>query len=214
ELVDPGRALAPGQIYNSNQPLINGLLAALGCQVVAVRHVADTPEATRQALEAAAAEADVIVSTGGVSVGEADYVKDAVEALGRLDLWKIAVKPGKPLAFGRVGDAVFVGLPGNPVSALVTFSLFGAPVIRKMQGRSDTMPEAVRVPAGFAAPAPKREEYLRVRLQHGRLERYPHQGSGVLSSAVWADGLARLAVGQAVAEGDPVDYLGFERLLY
>jgi len=214
ELVDPGRALAPGQIYNSNQPLINGLLAALSCQVVAVRHVADTPEATRQALEAAAAEADVIVSTGGVSVGEADYVKDAVEALGRLDLWKIAVKPGKPLAFGRVGDAVFVGLPGNPVSALVTFSLFGAPVIRKMQGRSDTMPEAVRVPAGFAAPAPKREEYLRVRLQQGRLERYPHQGSGVLSSAVWADGLARFAVGQAVAEGDPVDYLGFERLLY
>lgn len=213
ELVDPGHSLAPGQIYNSNQPLLSGLLASLGCEIVAVRHVADTPEATRQALETAADEADLIVSTGGVSVGEADYVKAAVEQLGRLDLWKIAVKPGKPLAFGQVGNAVFVGLPGNPVSAFVTFCLFGAPVIRRMQGRADLMPEAIRVPANFAAPAPKREEYLRVRLDQGRLERYPHQGSGVLSSVTWADGLARIPTETAVATGDRIDYFPFEGLM-
>lgn len=213
ELIDPGQPLGPGQIYNSNQPLLAGLLDALGCDIVAVGHVADTPAATRRALERAADEADLIVSTGGVSVGEADYVKAAVERLGRLDLWKIAVKPGKPLAFGQVGDAVFVGLPGNPVSAFVTFCLFAAPVIRRMQGRGDLMPEAIRVPAAFAAAAPGREEYLRVRLCQGRLERYPHQGSGVLSSVAWADGLARLPVGQAVAAGDRVEYFPFEGLM-
>jgi len=212
ELAAPGTSLAPGQIYNSNQALVQGLLASLGCEVVAARHVADTPEATRSALETAAREADLILSTGGVSVGDADYVKSAVEQLGRLDLWKIAVKPGKPLAFGRVGATVFVGLPGNPVSAFVTFCLFAAPVIRRMQGRRDLMPQAVRIPAGFSTGQARREEYLRVRADQGQLLRYPHQGSGVLSSAVWASGLARIPVGLAVREGDLVEYFGFEAL--
>lgn len=213
ELVAPGKLLARGQIYNSNKALVRALLASLGCEVAASRHVPDTPEATRSALEAAAEEADLIVSTGGVSVGEADYVKSAVEQLGRLDLWKIAVKPGKPLAFGRVGEAVFVGLPGNPVSAFVTFCLFAAPVIRKMQGRVNLIPQPVPIPAAFSVDQTTREEYLRVRASQGRLERYPHQGSGVLSSAVWASGLARIPAGVSVEKGDFVEYFSFEALL-
>jgi len=213
ELVAPGTALAPGQIYNSNDAVLRGLLQSMGCDIVVCEHVADTPQATRRALMQAAGQADLVLTTGGVSVGEADYVKAAVEELGRLDLWKIAVKPGKPLAFGRVSDTVLVGLPGNPVSAFVTFCLFAAPVIRKMQGRHDPFPAALEAPAGFSQPAAKREEYVRVRLEQGHLQRYPHQGSGVLSSVVWADGLARIPADTAVAVGDPVGYFGFEALL-
>lgn len=213
ELVPPGQALKPGQIYNSNRAFLHGLLTSLGCEIVADRHVADTPDETRTALTRAAAQADLIVSTGGVSVGEADYVKAAVERLGRLDLWKIAVKPGKPLAFGRVVDAVFVGLPGNPVSAFVTFCLFAAPVIRKLQGRTTFMPHAVRLPAAFRKPQVRREEYLRVRADQGELLIHPQQGSGVLSSVIWASGLARLPIGLSVNPGDGVEYFSFEALL-
>jgi len=213
ELVAPGRALEPGQIYNSNNPMLRALLDALGCELSLFRHVPDTADATRRALAAAAESADLIVSSGGVSVGDADYVKAAVEQLGRLDLWKIAIKPGKPLAFGRVSETVFIGLPGNPVSAFVTFCLFAAPVIRKLQGRLDHFPTPVRLPAGFSVPAGTREDYLRARPQNGRLQRYPHQGSGVLSSVVWAGGLARVPADTAVAEGNLVEYIGFDELL-
>lgn len=214
ELVEPGQPLGPAQIYNSNEPMLTGLLREAGCEVLPARHVADTPEATRDALTSAAKEADIIVSSGGVSVGDEDHVKAAVQALGALDLWKVAVKPGKPLAFGRVADTLFLGLPGNPVSLFVTFLLFGAPLLRRMQGRSGVLPAPVWLPAYFERPKPgKREEYLRVRVENGRLTAFPHQGSGVLSSASWADGLARVPADETVAVDDPVAYYAFSELM-
>lgn len=214
ELVAPGQALQPGQIFESNGTLLVALLERLGVDVLPLQRVADTPEATRSALEGVAQQADLILSSGGVSVGEEDHVRGAVAALGALDLWKIAVKPGKPVAFGRVAEAPFVGLPGNPVSVFVTYLLFAAPVIRHMQGRHTLFPEAVPQPAGFRRDRPvQREEYLRVRVAQGRLEAYPQQGSGVLSSVAWADGLARVASGATVAEGEPVDYFSFDSLM-
>jgi molybdopterin molybdotransferase len=215
ELVRPGQPLKPGQIYNSNESVLRGLLERLGCEVLDPVQVADTPAATRAALAQAAESADLVISSGGVSVGEADHVRDAVAELGRLDLWKIAIKPGKPLAFGRVGSTPFLGLPGNPVSVFVTFVLLGAPMIRQMQGRAVLMPEPMLLPAGFARErADKREEYLRVRWHQGRLERYPHQGSGVLSSVAWADGLARIPIGATFQPGESVEYHSFNNLLW
>ena len=213
ELVEPGQPLSPGQIYNSNDTVLVGLLTALGCELLPTVQVPDTPEATCQALERARDQADLVLTSGGVSVGEADYVKPTVEAMGRLDLWKINIKPGKPVAFGDLGGVPFLGLPGNPVSVFVTYCLFAAPVIRRLQGRGDVFPNPVELPADFEVPAGKREEYLRVRLQQGRLERYPHQGSGVMSSVAWADGLARVPVDTAVAKSDLVEYFGFENLM-
>ncbi len=215
ELVQPGQALSAGQIYNSNEFVLSGMLERLGCELIEPIQVADTVEATRAALEKAAATADLIISSGGVSVGDADHVRDVVAELGRLDLWKIAVKPGKPLAFGRVGETPFIGLPGNPVAVFVTFVLFAAPLIRRMQGRRDLLPKPWMLPAGFGRErADKREEYVRVRWREGRLERYPHQGSGVLSSVAWADGLARIPIGQTFEPGEPVEYLSFNNLLW
>lgn len=214
ELVAPGEPLPPGHIYNSNQSLLTGMLLELGCEVLPARPVADGADATRTALAALAEEADLVISSGGVSVGEEDHVRGAVEALGELGLWRVAIKPGKPLAFGRIGDTPFLGLPGNPVSAFVTFLLFGAPLLRRLQGRDVCFPAPERRPAGFARPRPgTREEYLRVRPEDGRLIAYPHQGSGVLSSAVWAEGLARAPVDTVIGEGDAVDYFSFTTLL-
>ncbi len=214
ELVEPGRKLRPGQIYNSNATVLKALLEKLGCRVISADQVADTREATRKALTDTAAEADLVISSGGVSVGEADFIKQAVEELGRLDLWKISVKPGKPLAFGQVDNTPFIGLPGNPVAVFVTFCLFAAPVIRNMQGRANPFPQPLKGPAGFVRDqSSKREEYLRVRAEDGWLRTYPHQGSGVLSSVAWADGLARIPIGKRVAEGDLLEYFSFESLL-
>jgi molybdopterin molybdotransferase len=214
ELAPPGQPLPPGNIYNSNGPLAAALLRRLGCEPLPPLQVADSFEATRAALERAAADADLVLTSGGVSVGDEDHVKAAVAELGELALWKVAMKPGKPLAFGRVGATPFIGLPGNPVSLFATFLLFAAPAIRHMQGRDEPMPTPIPVPAGFERDRPgKREEYLRVRLENGCLRPYPHQGSGVLSSAAWADGLARLPAGVTVAEGDTLDYFAFDRLL-
>lgn len=212
ELVEPGRPLAPGQIYNSNDTVLDGLLAGLGCMLLPTLHVPDTEAATRAALAQARVEADLVISSGGVSVGEADFVKPVVQTMGRLYLWKIALKPGKPVAFGDLGGVPFIGLPGNPVSVFVTFCLFAAPLIRRLQGRTDLFPSALSVPAGFEHSADNREEYPRVRIADGRLERYPHQGSGVLSSVAWADGLARIPANTEIAPGDPIDYLSFEEL--
>lgn len=215
ELVPPGGSLGPGQIYDSNGPLLQALLEHIGCQVIQPGRVADTREATVQALARAAADADLILTSGGVSVGEEDHVKAAIEEIGSLDLWKIAVKPGKPLAFGRVDDTALVGLPGNPVSLLVTFLLFAAPVIRRKQGREPEFPQAVTVPSGFERPqAGKREEYLRVRIRDGRLEAFPRQGSGVLSSAVWGDGLARVPADTTVSPGDMLEFFSFGDLTF
>lgn len=207
ELVRPGRPLGPGQIYSSNGSLLFALLTELGCAPLSPVEVADSPAATREALAAAAEAADLVLTSGGVSVGEEDHVKAAVEALGTLDLWKVAIKPGKPLAFGRVGKAAFIGLPGNPVALFVTFALFAAPAIRRLQGRSEVLPDSLPVAAGFERERPgARDEYLRVRIKQGRLAPYARQGAGVLSSVAWADGLARVPAGHVVAKGDPLEF--------
>ncbi|QOC24306.1 molybdopterin molybdotransferase MoeA [Wenzhouxiangella sp. AB-CW3] len=213
ELVEPGRPLAPGQIYNSNDTVLTGLLERLGCELLPTQQVPDAAEATREALEQARGQADLVLTSGGVSVGEADHVKPAVEAMGRLDLWKINIKPGKPVAFGDLGGVPFLGLPGNPVSVFVTFCLFAAPVIRYLQGRSEPFPDPIQIPAAFDRPAAKREEYLRVRIKDGQLHGYPHQGSGVMSSVAWADGLARIPADSVVASGDRIEYFGFGALV-
>jgi len=187
--------------------------------VVDLGVVADTLEATQATLEAAALEADLVISTGGVSVGEKDYVRLALEALGRLELWRVRVKPGKPLAFGRVGETPFIGLPGNPVSMFATFCLFVAPFLKRMSGMEDLVVRPQRVVAGFAWPtAGGRREYLRARLEprpDGTLEAiiHPRQGSGVLTSTVWAEGFVEVPEGTVVQRGDTVDYHSLENLL-
>jgi molybdopterin molybdotransferase len=219
ELVMPGQPLGPGQIYNSNQFTAAALLRALGCEVVNLGIVEDSLEATCDALERAAAGADLVLATGGVSVGEEDHVKPAVERLGSLDLWKIAIRPGKPLAFGRVGGTPFLGTPGNPVSLFVTFVLFARPFILRMQGRRDLDPVVIRALADFDWPKPdQRREFARARLEPAadgslRVQAHPSRSSGVLSSVAWANGLAVIPEGQAPRRGDPVDFLPFSELL-
>lgn len=214
ELVEPGRELAPGQLYDSNRPMLAAALVALGCDVTRVERVRDDLAATTDALRAAAADADLVVTSGGVSVGEEDHVKSAVRALGAIEVWKVAVQPGKPIGFGRIAGVPWLGLPGNPVSSLVTLLVFGVPLIRRQQGREPAEPAAVPVPAGFARATPnRREEYVRVALQGGRVVPYHHQGSGVLQSTAWADGLARVPAGALVQEGEPLDYFAFAELL-
>ncbi|AOY01266.1 gephyrin-like molybdotransferase Glp [Jeongeupia sp. USM3] len=223
ELVEPGAPLAPGKIYNSNRYAISALLTDAGCIVDDLGIVPDQFAATRDILADAAATHDVVLSTGGVSVGEEDHVKAAVESLGALSLWKIAIKPGKPFAFGRIpagevragsgGEtgsdpgADFIGLPGNPVSSYITFLLFVRPFLAARVG-GEAPVQAVRVPAGFAiGRAGNRREYLRARLENGRAVLYPNQGSGVLTSVVWADGLVVIPEGATVADGDAVDFV-------
>jgi len=218
ELVMPGEPLKPGAVYNSNRFTLRGLLQALGCEVVDLGIVPDRLDATRAALREAAEglnKADLIITSGGVSVGEEDHLRPAVQAEGRLDLWQIALKPGKPLAFGMVKDAFFIGLPGNPVSSFVTFLMLVRPVILRLQGAAALTPKRYRLRADFAWPKPdRRREFLRARLgEGGGLELFPNQSSGVLTSAVWGDGLVDLPAGQPVAVGDAVDFIPFSELL-
>jgi len=215
ELVMPGEPLPPGAIYNSNRFTLRALLEGLGCEVVDLGIVPDKLDATRAALREAAARADVIVTSGGVSVGEEDHLRPAVQAEGRLDLWALAIKPGKPFAYGRVGSAHFIGLPGNPVSSLVTFLVLVRPFLLKLQGAVQLAPRAYRVAAGFDWPKPdKRREFLRVRLdEEGGLVLFSNQSSGVLTSAFWADGLLDNPPGQAFKAGDAVRFLSFRELL-
>ncbi len=204
ELLEPGQAPAPGKIYNSNRYLLTGLLHDLGCEVKDLGIVPDSLEATKAALQQAA-EADVIISSGGVSVGDEDHVKAAVNQLGELKLWKISLKPGKPLAFGVVGETPFVGLPGNPVSAFVTFTLLVRGLLFKRQGRTYTTPQPLRLPALFDLPNPrKRCEYLRGRITPEGVEIFSQQSSGALSSVVWANCLVRVGEGISVAKGEEV----------
>lgn len=218
ELAEPGDALKEGQIYNSNRYLLISLLQELGCDVIDAGKIVDDRELTQQKLAQMATQADIIVSSGGVSVGEEDHVKAAVEAIGELKLWKIAVKPGKPLAFGHIGASTFFGLPGNPVSAFVTFLLFVKPYLLKAQGVDDVAPKVIEAVADFDWPQAKpgkerkpvtREEYLRVRLKEdGRtLELFPNQSSGALSSVAWANGLAVAPVGRLISRGDRVRFI-------
>ena len=195
ELVEPGRPLGPGQIYNSNRFQLRGLLHGIGCDVIDFGIVPDDRETTRDALARAAGAADLVMTSGGVSVGEEDHVRDMVLEQGHLDLWKIDIKPGKPLAFGAIGETPFLGLPGNPVSVFVTFMIIARPYLLKLMGASHLDAPKLLVPAGFSRLKTKpRRDYLRVRLDQtadgARLIPYPQQGSAVLSSVAWADGLA------------------------
>lgn len=215
ELVAPGTRLAPGQIYNSNRYTLAGLIHDLGCELIDLGIVPDTLEATETALAGAASIADVVITSGGVSVGEADYVKSAVEKLGRVEMWKVAMKPGKPVVYGQVDKADFIGLPGNPVSAFVIFCLFVRPFLLKRMGVVDVLYRAFAVQADFAWTRPgARREFLRARLQpNGKLALFPNQGSGVLTSCAWADGLADIGIGETVQPGDWVRFIPFSELL-
>ena len=217
ELVMPGAVsperLPPGAIYNSNRYTLCGLLQAAGCEVTDFGIVPDQLDKTRAALRGAAAGHDLILSSGGVSVGEEDHIRPAVAAEGRIELWQVAIKPGKPLAFGAVrrdgaGQALFIGLPGNPVSSFVTFLLMVAPVLRALQGQDAALPQALPLPAHFDWPRPdRRREFLRVRRNaQGGLDLFANQSSGVLTSAVWADGLVDNPPERAIARGDLVAY--------
>ena len=223
ELCMPGEPLPPGAVYNSNRFMLTALLEGLGCECRDLGQVPDNLEATRAALRQAAQDNDLIITSGGVSVGEEDHVKPAVEAEGRLALWKIAIKPRKPLAFGQVKVSInsagrevsFVGLPGNPVSSFVTFLMLVRPFILRMQGVQETLPHAYSLRADFDWLRPDaRREFLRVRLNaSGGLELFPNQGSGVLTSAVWADGLVDNPPQQIIQRGDLVRFVPFSALL-
>ena len=231
ELTMPGEApdgqLAPGAIYNSNRFTLRGLLENFGCQITDFGIVPDSLDATRATLRAAAREHDLIITSGGVSVGEEDHIKPAVEAEGQLNMWQIAVKPGKPLAFGNVhrengssvssptGAAYFIGLPGNPVSSFITFLLFVRPFLLRLQGVSGPVePRAYQMRADFSLPkADRRNEFLRVRVNAGGgLELFANQGSGVLTSTVWGDGLVDNPPGRVINEGDIVRFIPFAEL--
>jgi molybdopterin molybdotransferase len=214
ELVMPGDPLPPGRIYNSNRFTLNGLAAAFGCEVRDYGIVPDKLDATREVLRRAAAESDIIVTSGGVSVGDEDHVKPAVEAEGSLLMWKISMKPGRPLAFGKVGNASFIGLPGNPVSSFVTFLIFVRPFLLKTQGQSATAPRAIDARADFDWPEPDaRREFLRVKWNpQGGLEMYPTQDSAVLTSTAWADGLVDNPAQHAIRKGDRVRFLPYSEL--
>jgi molybdopterin molybdotransferase len=216
ELVMPGDPLPPGRIYNSNRFTLNGLAAAFGCEVRDYGIVPDKLDATRAVLRRAAAENDVIVTSGGVSVGDEDHVKPAVEAEGSLLMWKIAMKPGRPLAFGRVGEAAFIGLPGNPVSSFVTFLIFVRPFLLKTQGHAEVAARAIEARADFDWPQPDaRREFLRVKWNaQGGLDLYATQDSAVLTSTAWADGLVDNPARQAVRRGDRVRFLPYSELYW
>ena len=221
ELAMPGEPLRQGAIYNSSRFVIRALLEAAGCEVTDFGIIPDQLAATRAVLREAARDHDLVLSSGGMSVGEEDHVKPAAQAEGGLDLWQIAMKPGKPLAFGHLrraegqGEAAFIGLPGNPVSSFVTFLMFVRPFLLALQGATQTAVQTLPVRAAFDWPRPdRRREYLRVRLNaQGEAELFASQNSAVLTSTVWADGLVDNPPQQAIARGDLVRYLPFSSLL-
>jgi molybdopterin molybdotransferase len=219
ELVMPGQVpperMPPGAIYNSNRFFLTALLRRLGCEVTDFGIVPDRRDATVQALDEASRAHDLILTSGGVSVGEEDHIKPAVQQLGSLDLWQIAMKPGKPFAYGRIAQAHFMGLPGNPVSSFVTFVLLVRPFLLKLQGATRLAPAAVQLPAHFELPrADKRREFLRVRRNtEGGVELFANQSSGVLTSTVWGDGLVDNPAGSTIARGDKVRFLSLAELL-
>lgn len=209
ELREPGDQLLPGQIYNSNRYTMCSQLTAWGINVLDLGVARDTPEAVRDLLLQGATQADIVITSGGVSVGEEDHVKAVVESLGAIDLWRIAIRPGKPFAFGQVHGKPFIGLPGNPVSVFVTLLVVARPYIFACQGITETATQAVRDVALFSKPSGQREDYLRVRSTPVGLELFPNQSSGVLFSTTWGDGLVRQAPGEDIVEGALVDYLPY-----
>jgi len=219
ELAMPGEVpperMKPGAIYNSNRFFLRAMLLRLGCEVTDFGIVPDRRDVTIDTLRAASSAHDLILTSGGVSVGEEDHVKPAVQTLGRLDLWQVAMKPGKPFAYGRVGEAHFMGLPGNPVSSFMTFALLVRPFVLRLQGVRDVAPKSIAATARFDWPrADKRREFLRVRQDGaGGLELFSNQSSGVLTSTVWGDGVVDNPAGQVIQSGDMVRYIPFAELL-
>lgn len=219
ELAMPGEVpperMKPGAIYNSNRFFLRAMLLRLGCEVTDFGIVPDRRDVTIDTLRTASSAHDLILTSGGVSVGEEDHVKPAVQALGRLDLWQVAMKPGKPFAYGRVGEAHFMGLPGNPVSSFMTFALLVRPFVLRLQGVRDVAPKSIAATAWFDWPrADKRREFLRVRQDGaGGLELFFNQSSGVLTSTVWGDGVVDNPAGQVIQSGDMVRYIPFAELL-
>lgn len=214
ELLEPGTPPQPGKIYNSNHTNLMALVMQLGFEWVDLGQVGDTLADTQQALKKAAQLGDVIITTGGVSVGEEDHLKPAVESLGKLDMWQVKMKPGKPLAYGEVLGKPFLGLPGNPVSAFTTFNLFARPFLLRLQGNTKVEPQSVWVQADFDWLKPGfRREFVRARLQNQETQTwaqiYPHQGSGVLTSTVWAAGLVVIPEDTVIQKGDWVEYIAF-----
>jgi len=213
ELLNPGQPLGPGQIYNSNQATLTALLQTYRCEIIDYGILADDQTLIEDTLSKAAASADLIISSGGVSVGDRDYLKAAVEKLGQLELWRIAIKPGKPMAFGHIQSTPFFGLPGNPVSLFITFMLLVRPYLLRLQGSIEVDITPIRAKARFEHCGPKhRQEYLRARLQRetngeNSVIIYPNQGSAVLSSASWADCLAIIPKNSHINEGMAVDVI-------
>ena len=217
ELVEPGNPLTPGKIYNSNRYALVALLKQVGCDVINLGNIEDKLNATCEALEALESQCDLIMTTGGVSVGEEDHVKPAVEKLGELNLWKIRMKPGKPLAYGKVKQTPFIGLPGNPVSSFVTFCIFSLPFIKKMQGNSNYESKILKVKTNFDCKRAKpRREYARVRIDHSTetplANLFPKQGSDVMSSVVWADGIIEIPENTTFETGTILNYYSMSEL--
>ncbi|HYP67467.1 MAG TPA: gephyrin-like molybdotransferase Glp [Thiobacillaceae bacterium] len=219
ELAEPGEPINPGQIYNSNRYTLTGLLQGLNADLRDFGRVPDALDATVRTLEQAADWADVVITSGGVSVGEEDHVKAALEKLGRLEMWKVAMKPGKPVVYGQVNEADFIGLPGNPVSVFATFCLFTRPFLLKRMGATRVLYRAFPLKAAFDwASAGERREFLRGLMVSGadggaEVRLYPNQSSGVLTSAVWGDGFVDIGVGQTVSRGDWVRFIPFGEVL-
>ncbi|AWA39184.1 molybdopterin molybdenumtransferase MoeA [Pseudomonas fluorescens] len=213
ELVEPGQPLRPGSIYNSNRTLLDHWLRELGCEVIDAGILPDRPAQTRLKLEQLQVAADLILTTGGVSAGDADCLGQVLRDKGKPLLWKLAIKPGKPLTVGHFGSVPVIGLPGNPTSALVTFGLLARPYLLRIQGVEEVMPLSFTVNAGFDWPKPgSRREYLRVRLEGGQAALYPNQSSGVLLGATWADGLVEIPENSTLQMGDPLRFIPFSEL--
>ncbi len=211
ELAVPGQPLKPGQIYNSNRTMLLALCQQLGFEPLDCGIVEDTLGATKAALRNAAQKADLVISSGGVSVGEEDHIRPAVEALGELQHWKVQMKPGKPVVLGNIEGTPFLGLPGNPVSAFVVFQLLGLPLLQTLQGQALSSLNSIPAIAGFSKKETSREEFIRVQLnrdnQQLKVTLFDNQSSGVLFSLAWADGLVRQRIGTAINEGDQVEFL-------
>ncbi len=218
ELLMPGDPVEPGKIYNSNRYTLTGLLQKAGCDIIDLGCIEDDLDATVDAMQKAAEQADVIMTTGGVSVGEEDYIKLAIDKLGSVEMWRVAMKPGKPVAFGEVNKTPFIGLPGNPVSVFVTFCLFARPVLRTMQGCNDILPRKFKVTAGFDWPRKgPRREFVRGQLvmdEHGQqhAQTYSSHSSGVLTSTTWAQGLIEIPENTSFEKGAVLNWLDFSEL--
>jgi molybdopterin molybdotransferase len=214
ELVEPGQAVKEGQIYNSNRYLLNGFLRSLNFEIMDFGVIPDNFDTTLAALQKAAAESDVVITTGGASVGEEDYVQSAIKTLGTVDFWKVAIKPGKPVMLGSIKDTPILGLPGNPGAVFVTFMILARPFLLHQQGLTNTQAKPYSLPISFdIKKAGKRREFIRVRRSlENTLELHPNQSSGMLSSASWAEGLAIIMEDTAPQKGDLVDFIPFDTL--